>query len=167
MEIKLNFPDTITANALSKNSVHYSDRDEELGALSEGRLVVAYDNPKDNDDTPVKFYGFLNKIIYDSNGSVRYEVFCPNGGCTLTFDTALVVEELACPKIYYIDGELQGVGHLVGMLKPIRGENTDRHTGCRIRVAPWDEERYCTVTVDQITFVDNITVGIVKEADND
>ena len=166
MEIKLNFPDTITANALSKNSVRYSAPEEELGALKEGRLVVAYDNPKD-DDTPVKFYGFLNKIIYDSNGSVRYEVFCPTGGCTLTFDTVLVVEELACPKIYYNDGELQGVGHLVGMLKPIRGENTDRHTSCRIRVAPWDEERYYTVTVDQITFVENITVGIVKEADND
>lgn len=166
MEIKLNFPD-ITANALAKNSVHYSDRDEELGALREGRLVVAYDTPKDDDDIPVKFYGFLNKIIYDSNGSTRYEVFCPTGGCTLTFDNMEVVEELACPKIYYNDGKLQGVGHLVGMLKPIRGENTDRHTGCRIRVAPWDEERYCTVTVDQITFVDNITVGIVKEADND
>ena len=164
MEIKLNFPDTITANALSKNSVHYS-APEELGALKEGRLVVAYDTPK-NDDTPVKFYGFLNKIIYDSNGSIRYEVFCPTGGCTLTFDNMEVVEELACPKIYYNDGELQGTGHLVGMLKPIRGENTP-HTGCRIRVAPWDVVRYRTVTVLQITFVDNITVGIVKEADND
>lgn len=165
MEIKLNFPDTITANALSKNSVHYS-ASEELGALKEGRLVVAYDTPKDDDDTPVKFYGFLNKIIYDSNGSVNYEVFCPTGGCTLTFDNMEVVEELACPKIYYNDGELQGVGHLVGMMKPIRGENT-RHTGCRIRVAPWSDNHYRTVTVDQITFVDNITVGIVKEADND
>ena len=167
MEIKLNFPDTITANALSKNSVRYSAPEEELGALKEGRLVVAYDTPKDDDDTPVKFYGFLNKIIYDSNGSIRYEVFCPTGGCTLTFDNMEVVEELACPKIYYNDGELQGIGHLVGMLKPIRGENTDRHTGCRIRVAPWSENHYRTVTVDQITFVDNITVGIVKEADND
>ena len=165
MEFKLNFPNTITANALSKNSVRYSSPDE-LAALKRGRLVVAYDTPKD-DDVPVKFYGFLNKIIYDSNGSIRYEVFCPTGSCTLTFDTVLVVEELACPKIYYNDGELQGVGHLVGMLKPISGENTDRHTGCRIRIAPWDEERYCYMTVDQVTFVENITVGIVKEADND
>ena len=165
MEIKLNFPDTITANALSKNSVHYS-APEELGALKEGRLVVAYDTPK-NDDTPVKFYGFLNKIIYDSNGSVSYEVFCPTGGYTLTFNNIEVVEELACPKIYYNDGELQGTGHLVGMLKPIRGENTDRHIYCRIRVAPWSDNHYRTVTVLQITFVDNITVGIVKEADND
>lgn len=165
MEIKLNFPN-ITANVLAKNSVHYSGP-EELGALKEGRLVVAYDTPKDDDDTPVKFYGFLNKIIYDSNGSIRYEVFCPTGGCTLTFDNMEVVEELACPKIYYNDGELQGVGHLVGMLKPIGGENTDCHSYCRIRVAPWSDNHYRTVTVDQITFVDNITVGIVKEADND
>ena len=165
MEIKLNFPN-ITANALAKNSVRYSVA-EELGALKEGRLVVAYDTPKDDDDTPVKFYGFLNKIIYDSNHSTRYEVFCPTGGCTLTFDNMEVVEELACPKIYYNDGELQGVGHLVGMLKPIRGENTDCHIYCRIRVAPWSDNHYRTVTVDQITFVDNITVGIVKEADND
>ena len=166
MEIKLNFPDTITANALSKNSVDYSAQ-EELGALKRGRLVVAYDTPKDNDNTPVKFYGFLNKIICDSNGSINYEVFSPTCGLNLTFDTIEVVEELACPKIYYNDGELQGVGHLVGMLKPISGENTDCHIYCRIRVLPWDEERYRTVKVDQITFVDNITVGIVKEADND
>ena len=165
MELKLNFPNTITANALSKNSVQYRSP-EELGALKRGRLVVAYDTPKD-DDTPVKFYGFLNKISFDSNGSIRYEVFCPDGGCNLTFETVLVVEELGCPKIYYKDGELQGVGHLVGMLKPISGENTDRHTLCRIRISPWDEERYCAVTVDHITFLDNITLGIVKEADND
>lgn len=167
MEIKLNFPKTITAHALAKNSVRYSDQEEELGALKEGRLVVAYDTPKDDDDTPVKFYGFLNKIIYDSNGSVSYEVFSPTGGCTLTFDTVKVVEELACPKIYFNDGEWQGVGHLVGMLKPTYGENPDCHTWCRIRVTPWDEEHYCKVRVDQITFVENITVGIVKETDND
>lgn len=165
MEIKLNFPNTITAKALAKNAVRYT-ASEGVGALKYGRLVVAYDTPKD-DDTPVKFYGFLNKIIYDSNGSIRYEVFCPTGGCTLTFDTVDVVEELACPKIYYNDGELQGVGHLIGMLKPTRGENTDCHIYCCIRVAPWSEEHYCTVKVDQITFVENITVGIVKEANND
>lgn len=165
MEIKLNFPNTITAKDLAKNAVSYSTS-EELGALKEGRLVVAYDTPKD-DDTPVKFYGFLDKITYDSNGSIRYEVFCPDAGCTITFDTVKVVEELACPKIYFNDGEWQGVGHLVGMLKPTRGENTDCHTCCRIRVTPWSEEHYCTVKVDQITFVENITVGIVKEANND
>ena len=165
MEIKLNFPDTITAKALAKNSIRYSSQEEEYGALREGRLVVAYDTPKD-DDIHVKFYGFLDKIIYDSNRSIRYEVFCPNGGCTLTFETVEVVEELACPKVYYNDGELQGVGHLVGMLKPTRGENTGCHTWCRIRVTPLDEERYRSVRVDQITFVENITVGIVKEADN-
>ena len=165
MEIKLNFPNTITANALAKNAVRYN-ASEELGALKYGRLVVAYDTPKD-DDIPVKFYGFLNKITYDSNGSIRYEVFCPTGGCTLTFDNVEFVEELACPKVYFNDGEWQGVGHLVGMLKPTRGENTDCHIYCRIRVAPWSEEHYCTVKVDQITFVENITVGIVKEADND
>lgn len=165
MEIKLNFPETITAKALDKNSNSYSSKEEELGALREGRLVVAYDTPKD-DDTPVKFYGFLNKIIYDSNGSTRYEVFCPVSGCTLTFDTVKVVEELACPKIYFNDGEWQGVGHLVGMLKPTYGENTDCHIWCRIRVKPWDEEQYCRVRVDKITFVENITVGIVKETDN-
>lgn len=165
MEIELNFPNTITAKALAKNSIRYS-APEELGALKEGRLVVAYDTPKD-DDSPVMFYGFLNKISFDSNGSIRYEVFCPNGGCTLTFDTVKVVEELACPKIYFNDGEWQGVGHLVGMLKPTRGDNTDCHIYCRIRVEPWSEEHYCTVKVDQITFVENITVGIVKEANND
>lgn len=165
MEIELNFPDTITANALDKHTVRYSTS-EELAALKEGRLVVAYDTPKD-DDIPVKFYGFLDKITYDSNGSIRYEVFCPKCGYNITFDTVKVVEELACPKIYFNDGEWQGVGHLVGMLKPTYGENTDRHTWCRIRVTPWDEEHYCSVKVDQITFVENITVGIVKETDND
>lgn len=165
MEIKLNFPNTITAKALAKNSNRYTTP-EELGALNDGRLVVAWDTPK-GDDTPVKFYGFLNKISFDSNGSVRYEVFCPADGYTLTFDTVEVVEELSCPKVYYNDGELQGVGHLVGMLKPIRGENADRHTGCRVRVAPWSENHYRTVEVDQITFVENITLGIAKEADND
>ena len=164
MEIKLNFPNTITAKALAKNAVRYS-YSEELDALKYGRLVVAWDTPKGDND-PVKFYGFLNKITFDSNGSVLYEVFCPAYDCTLIFDIVEVVEELACPKIYYNDGELQGVGHLVGMLKPIRGEKTDCHTYCRICVAPWDEERYRTVTVDQITFVDNITVGIAKEEDN-
>ena len=164
MEIKLNFPNTITAKALAKNATRYS-HSEELGALNEGRLVVAYDTPKD-DDIHVKFYGFLDKITYDANGSIRYEVFCPGDGCTLTFDTVEVVEELACPKIYYNDGELQGVGHLVGMLKPTRYENTDCHTLCRIRIAPWDEERYLFMKVDQITFVENITVGIVKESNN-
>ena len=164
MEIELNFPNTITAKDLAKNSTRYS-HSEELGALHTGRLVVAYDTPND-DDIHVKFYGFLDKIIYNSNGSIRYEVFCPGDGCILTFDTVEVVEELACPKIYYNDGELQGVGHLVGMLKPTRYENPDRHTLCRIRVAPWDTERYIFMKVDQITFVENITVGIVKEADN-
>ena len=165
MEIELNFPDTITANALAKHAVRYTTS-EELGALKEGRFVVAYDTPKD-DDIPVKFYGFLNKITYDSNGSIRYEVYCPTCGYNITFDTVYVVEELACPKIYYNDGKLQGTGHLVGMLKPTNGKNTDCHIYCRIRVVPWDEERYYTVKVDQLTFVENITVGIVKEANND
>ena len=164
MEIKLNFPNTITAKALAKNTIRYS-HSEELGPLKNGRLVVAYDTPED-DDIYVKFYGFLDKIIYDSNGSIRYEVFCPNSGCTLIFDTVEVVEELAGPKVYYNDGECQGVGHLIGMLKPTHGENTDCHTYCRIRIAPWSVEHYCTMRVDQITFVENITVGIVKDADN-
>ena len=165
MEIKLNFPNTIIANTLAKNSSRYSP-DEERVALRDGRLVVAYDTLKD-DAIPVKFYGFLDKITYDSNGSTSYEVFWPTGGCILTFDNVDVVEELACPKIYYNDGEWQGVGHLIGMLKPTRGEVTDCHIYCRIRVAPWSEEHYCTVKVDQITFVDNITVGIVEVADKD
>lgn len=165
MEIKLNFPNSINARALAKNSNRYTTP-EELGALKDGRLVVAWDTPK-GDDSPVKFYGFLNKIIFDSNGSVHYEVFCPANDCTLTFDTVEIVEELSCPKVYYNDGKLLGVGHLVGMLKPVRGENTDRHTGCRVRVAPWSENNYRTVEVGQITFVENITLGIAKEADND
>lgn len=161
MEIELNFPKTITAKALAENSNHYT-HPEELDALKNGRLVVAWDTPK-VDDNPVKFYGFLDKIRFDSNGSVRYEVFCPADGNTLTFDTVELVEELSCPTVYYNDGESQGVGHLVGMLKPVRGENTDRHTGCRVRVAPWCESHYRTVGVDQIAFVENIPLGIAKE----
>ena len=162
MRIKLNFPKNITANSLCKAATQYTTA-EELNALADGRLVVAWETPK-NEDSPFRFYGFLEEILFSSDGSVKYKVFCPTCGDTFRFDTVKVVQELACPKVYYNDGELQGVGTLVGIKEEsFVGENADRHIGCRVRVAPWSETIYRTVGVDQLTFVENIPLGITEK----
>lgn len=169
MRIKLNFPKNITANSLCKAATKYTTL-EELNALADGRLVVAWDTPT-NEDSPIRFYGFLKEILFSSDGSVKYRVFCPACADTFRFDTVKVVQELACPKVYYNDGALQGVGTLVGIKEEsVPGKNADSHIGCRVRVAPWSETVYRTVEVDQLTFVENIPLGITekdeKEVDN-
>lgn len=165
MRIKLNFPKNITAKSLYKDANRYTTL-EELNALAYGRLVVAWDTPT-NDETPIRFYGFLEEILFSSESSVRYSVFCPDCGGTLHFDKVKVVQELACPKVYYNDGELQGVGTLVGIKESFLGENADSHIDCRVRVAPWSETIYRTVGVDQLTFVENIPLGITKKDDKE
>ncbi len=162
MKTKLNFPKNITAKSLYKDTAHYTTA-EELNALADGRLVVAWDTPTD-EDSPIRFYGFLKEILFSSDGSVKYRVFCPECDSTLHFDTVTVVQELACPKVYYNDGALQGVGTLVGIKEEsFPGKNADRHIGCRVRVAPWSETIYRTVGVDQLTFVENIPLGITEK----
>ena len=165
MRIKLNFPKNITANSLYKDSTQYTTV-EEIHALEQGRLVVAWDTPT-NDETPFRYYGFLEEILFSSDGSVKYRMFCPACADTLRFDTVTVVQELACPKVYYNDGELLGVGTLVGIKESFLGENADRHIDCRVRVAPWTETIYRTVGVDQLTFVENIPLGITKKDDKE
>lgn len=164
MRIKLNFPKNITANSLYKDATQYTNL-EELNALKHGRLVVAWD-----EDSPVRFYGFLKEIRFSSDGSVKYRVFCPACGDTFRFDTVMVVQELDCPKVYYNDGELQGVGTLIGIKESFLGKNADQRIDCRVRVAPWSETVHRTVGVDQLTFVENIPLGITekdeKETDN-
>ncbi len=168
MRIKLNFPKNITAKSLYKDATRYSTA-EELNALADGRLVVAWDTPK-NEDSPIRFYGFLKEILFSSDGSVKYRVFCPHCGDTFRFDTVKVVQELSCPKVYYNDGELQGVGTLVGIKESSLGKNADQHIYCRIRVVPYSENVYRIVGVDQLTFMENIPLGITekdeKETDN-
>lgn len=162
MKTKLNFPKNITAKSLYKDTAHYTTA-EEINALADGRLVVAWDTPTD-EDSPIRFYGFLKEILFSSDGSVKYRVFCPKPNYTLHFDTVTVVQELACPKVYYNDGALQGVGTLVGIKEEsFPGKNADRHIGCRVRVAPWSETVYRTVGVDQLTFVENIPLGITEK----
>lgn len=161
MRIKLNFPKNITAKSLYKDAIKYTTV-EELNALEHGRLVVAWDTPK-NEDSPIRFYGFLKEILFSSDGSVKYRVFCPHCGDTFRFDTVKVVQELSCPKVYYNDGELQGVGTLVGIKESFLGKNADQRIYCRIRVAPWSETVYRTVGVDQLTFVENIPLGITEK----
>lgn len=168
MRIKINFPKNITPKSLHKNADRYTTA-EELNALADGRLVVAWDTST-NEDSPYRYYGFLKEILFSSDGSVKYRVFCPTCGSTYLFDTVTVVQELACPKVYYNDGALQGVGTLVGIKESFLGENSDQHINCRIRVAPWSETVHRTVGVDQLTFVENIPLGITekdeKEIDN-
>ena len=165
MRIKLNFPKNITAKSLYKAATQYTTA-EEIRTLVHGRLVVAWDTPT-NEDSPIRFYGFLEEILFSSEVSVRYSVFCPECDCTLHFDTVKVVQELACPKVYYNDGELQGVGTLVGIKESFLGENSDQHINCRVRVAPFSENCYRTVGVDQLTFVENIPLGITKKDDKE
>ena len=165
MRTKLKFPKNITAKSLYKDSTRCTTV-EEIHALELGRLVVAWDTPtKDND--PIRFYGFLEEILFSSDGSVRYSVFCPECAMTLHFDNAKVVQEFACPKVYYNDGELQGVGTLVGIKESFLGKNADSHIDCFVRVAPWSETNYRTMGVDQLTFVENIPLGISEKADKE
>lgn len=161
MRIKLNFPKNITGKSLCKAATKYTTL-EEINALALGRLVVAWDTPT-NDNTPIRFYGFLEEILFSSDDSVKYSVFCPECASTLHFDNVKVVHELACPKVYYNDGELQGVGTLVGIKESFLGENADQRIDCRVRVAPWSETSYRTVGVDQLTFVENIPLGITEK----
>ena len=161
MRIKLEFPKNITAKSLYKDATKYTTL-EELNALEHGRLVVAWDTPK-NEDSPIRFYGFLKEILFSSDGSVKYRVFCPHCGDTFRFDTVKVVQELSCPKVYYNDGELQGVGTLVGIKESFLDETAGQYISCHVRVAPWSENINRTVGVDQLTFVENIPLGITKK----
>lgn len=164
MRINLDFPKNITAKSLYKNADQYTTL-EELNALGRGRLVVAWDTPT-NDDTPIRYYGFLEEILFSSvgyAGSVSYSVFCPDCDMTLHFDTVRVVQELACPKVYYNDGELQCVGTLVGIKESFLGETDNKYISCLVRVVPFSETSYRTVGLDQLTFVENIPMGITKK----
>ena len=165
MRIKLNFPKNITATSLYKDAEQYTTV-EEIHALKQGRLVVAWDTPT-NDETPFRYYGFLEEILFSSDGSVKYRVFCPACRDTFRFDTIKVVHELACPKVYYNDGESQGVGILVGIKESFLGENSDPHIECCVHVAPWSENYYRIVGVDQLTFVENIPLGITEKAEKE
>ena len=168
MKIKLNFPKNITANSLHKDATQYTTADE-LNALGHGRLVVAWDTPT-NDNTPIRFYGFLEEIVFSSvgpEGSVKYKVFCPECNYTLHFNNVKVVQELACPKVYYNDGESQGVGTLVGIKESFHGENSDQYIECSVRVAPWSGNVYLIMGLDQLTFVENIPLGLTKKDDEE
>lgn len=165
MKIKIKFPKNIRANSLYKVATKYSTI-EEIIALANGRLVVGWDTPT-NEDTPFRFYGFLEEILFSSDGSVKYSVFCPDGDSTFHFDSVKFVQEHSCPKVYFDDGELQGVGTLVGIKESFLGENAEQHIKCRVRVAPWSENSYRTVGVDQLTFVENIPLGIAKKDDEE
>lgn len=165
MRIKINFPKNITAKSLYKDATLYSTS-EEINALTHGRLVVGWDS-QTNEDSPIRFYGFLKEILFSSDCSIKYSVFCPNCGFALHFDNVRFVKEVACPKVYYNDGELQGVGTLIGIKESFLGENSDQHVECRVRVAPWSENHYRTVGLDQLTFVENIPLGIIKKDDEE
>lgn len=165
MRIKINFPKKITAKSLYKDATLYSTI-EEINALTHGRLVVAWDT-QTNEDSPNRFYGFLEEIRFSSDCSIKYSVYCPACGFTLYFDNVRFVQELACPKVYYNDGESQGVGTLIGIKESFLGENSDKYVGCRVRVAPWSENHYRTVGLDQLTFVENIPLGIIKKDDEE
>ena len=171
MRTKLKFPKNITAKSLYKDSTQYTTL-EEINALAHGRLVVAWDTPTIDND-PIRFYGFLEEIIFSSvgpEGSVSYRVFCPECASTFRFDNVKFVQELSCPTVYYNDGKVHGVGTLVGIKGSFLGETADQYIHCRVRVVPWSETIYRTVGVDQLTFVENIPLGITekddKEADN-
>lgn len=168
MRIKLDFPKNITAKSLYKDATRYTTL-EEINALADGRLVVAWDTST-NEDSTFRYYGFLKEILFSSDGSVKYRVFCPACGDTFRFDTVTVVQEHACPKVYYNDGKLQGVGTLVGIKESFLGETAGQRIDCLLRVSSLSETVYRTVGVDQLTFVENIPLGITekdeKETDN-
>ena len=165
MRIKLNIPTNITATSLYKDAVRYTTL-EEINALAHGRLVVAWDTPT-NDNEPIRFYGFLEEIRFSSEGSVKYRVFCPEANWTLPFDNVKFVQELSCPTVYYNDGEVQGIGTLVGIKESFLGNNADQYIQCSVRVLPWSETIHRIVGVDQLTFVENIPLGITKKDDKE
>ena len=168
MRTKFKFPKNITAKSLYKDATRYTTLDE-IKALEHGRLVVAWDTPT-NEDSPHWFYGFLEEILFSSEGpegSVKYRVFCPESDWTLPFDNVNFVREISCPTVYYNDGEVQGVGTLVGIKESFLGETADQYIQCRVRVVPWSENIYRTVGVDQLTFVENIPLGITKKDDKE
>lgn len=165
IKTKFDFPKNITAKSLYKDTTLYSTI-EEINALGHGHLVVAWDTPI-TDDAPFRFYGFLEEILFDSEGSIKYSIFCPDCGNTLHFDKVSFVRDNACPKVYYNDGGLQGVGRLIGIKETFIGENADQHIVCYVRVAPGPEASYHIVGADQLTFVENIPLGITKKDDKE
>ena len=165
MRTKFKFPKNITAKSLYKDATQYTTL-EEIKALAHGRLVVAWDTPT-NDNEPIRFYGFLEEILFSSDDSIKYSVICPDCGSTLHFDKVNFVREISCPTVYYNDGEVQGIGTLVGIKESFLGETADQYIQCRVRVVPWSENIYRTVGVDQLTFVENIPLGITKKDDKE
>lgn len=151
----------INANTLAKHAPIDANMTTELALtlLESNHLVVAWDNTKE-DETPFYYWGFLDKVEYKSQDkrgtSVSYRIqVCNNDEHihSLSFDNIAPVDDKACPKVFYNDGKSQSVGYLVG-LRPCAIEE------CIILVPPFDKKLVMTVPQANVTFTDQIKLGL-------
>jgi hypothetical protein len=137
-----------------------------LKLLETNHLVVAWDNT-DGDETPFYYLGFLSKVAYKSDvkGSTKpvYTIQeCYDGNNNhigeLEFDNIAPVDDKSCPKVFYNNGKSQSVGYLIGLRKTgLDGQD------CNILVPPFDKKFLVTVTQGNVTFTENIKLGLQSE----
>ena len=151
---------SITAKKATKCAIKPLNMNQCVAAVNMHRLVVAWDNPADEESHPNYWLGFLSSTSFNGKSS-RYGVYPANTSTnfsgTLEFDNIAVIDDEHCPKVFFNNGVHQAIGYLVGAEPTADGKDWC----CSIRVAPFKTEcRYNSALASACTEVESIKLGI-------
>lgn len=151
---------SITAKKVKKFAVEPTNIDDSIEAVNKRRLVVAWDNPKNEEDSPNYWLGFLSAVTFNGQSprySVRPANTASNFSGSVEFDKVAVIADEDCPKVFFNNGVCQSVGYLVSAEPTTDGSDWC----CSIRVAPFRTEcRYNSALASACTEVETIQLGI-------
>lgn len=164
--MKLKFPATLNATKLAKVAVSDAGLDDLIKNLEVHHLVVCWDDPKDPEEEPIKYWGFLNKVTFDGQ-TRKYEILkcCLDGDMyTVDYDHIQFVLDVYCPSVFYKNCCHQSIGNMIG-LKTIRSDKGDKYVAV-IRELPLRDTRMCEYCeVENVVFTNDIKLGIVVKPD--
>lgn len=158
MSLNLSFPKSLNSNSIAKKATLVLDKEVIFKAIEEHHLVVCYDEPQNEDSTPLYSIGFLKSARFTSEG-VRFEVFvigC-SGMFTAEYDRIKYVADCDCPKVFFKNTRHQNIGNLIGLTD--NGEDSV----ALVRVPPFDQYYTDQCSVKEMVFTENIELGIIEK----
>lgn len=157
--INIKLPASFTnTRSIAKKATLVLDKEIIFKAIEEHHLVVCYDEPKNEDCTPLYSIGFLKSAVFTSEG-VRFEVFVVgcSGMFTAEYERIKYVDDCDCPKVFFRNGTRQNIGHFIGLTD--NGEDSV----ALVRVPPFDQYHTDQCSVKEMVFTENIELGIIEK----